>query len=436
MLFEYQKEGVEKSLDFLNSIGAVYNASEQGTGKSLMTIETIKRLKSKRILIVCPALVKYNWASEISKWSLEGSIFTVNSSSQILKYSNERFIIINYDLLVGCLPYLSLLQFDLVVYDEAHMMKTPEAKRTKAGLALVSPKRIFLSGTPFTKALSDIFSVTKVVLRDTVYAHSKVFQDFTTFSYRYCIPTTIFIRGKRVTKFSGGKNKEELRAILFKNFMFRYTKKQVLPELGEKRFIKIDLPPKLALENTKGSLIDYSALNMDLDKLSSGDSNLPELATHRRLQSLLKLEATISFIKDHLEGGKPLVVFGIHSEFLMKLRDAFPGCSFITGQTPANMRGQEVEKFMSGQTDLFIGNMVAAGIGINLVRADTMLLAELDWSPSVVGQAIDRIHRIGADTSGVNIYYLSVKNSIDERVYNVITSKLRTFNEILNKKEK
>ena len=85
---------------------------------------------------------------------------------------------------------------------------------------------------------------------------------------------------------------------------------------------------------------------------------------------------------------------------------------------------------MDGQTDLFIGNIVAAGTSITLTRANTVVFGELAWNPSDIAQASNRCHRIGT-TKPVNCYYFTVEDSVDERIINTLVDKAKTFNKVL-----
>jgi SWI/SNF-related matrix-associated actin-dependent regulator 1 of chromatin subfamily A len=75
--------------------------------------------------------------------------------------------------------------------------------------------------------------------------------------------------------------------------------------------------------------------------------------------------------------------------------------------------------------------MVAAGSGITLTRSSNVLLAEIDYSPANINQAVDRVHRIGAK-SQVVVHYFMVKGSIDQAIEEILISKTKDFNRILD----
>jgi similar to DNA helicase len=64
-------------------------------------------------------------------------------------------------------------------------------------------------------------------------------------------------------------------------------------------------------------------------------------------------------------------------------------------------------------TNLIVCSLQASAVGITLTKAHTAIFIEYPWSPSLMGQAEDRIHRIG-QTQPCDIVYLYAKDSIDE----------------------
>ena len=111
-----------------------------------------------------------------------------------------------------------------------------------------------------------------------------------------------------------------------------------------------------------------------------------------------------------------------------ELKDYNP--AIITGETNGDERTKAVAEFQCEKTLLFLGNIVAAGIGVTLTRGNNVLFAELTWSPSEIDQAANRCHRIGTK-GAVNCYYFTVQDSIDERVIDVVMRKVKTFNSVL-----
>jgi len=87
----------------------------------------------------------------------------------------------------------------------------------------------------------------------------------------------------------------------------------------------------------------------------------------------------------------------------------------------------------SSPTPLQVGilNIKAAGVGLTLTRASTVVFAELAWTPSEIQQAEDRAHRIG-QTQCVNVKFLLVKGSIDDLMMELLHNKLATTGQVLD----
>ncbi len=80
---------------------------------------------------------------------------------------------------------------------------------------------------------------------------------------------------------------------------------------------------------------------------------------------------------------------------------------------------------------VFVGSIMASGVGITLTAADTLVMAEIDWVPGNNAQAEDRIHRIG-QTLPATIYYLVIDGTIDAKLVQTCVRKLDVADKVLN----
>ena len=125
----------------------------------------------------------------------------------------------------------------------------------------------------------------------------------------------------------------------------------------------------------------------------------PSLATLRRYLGLQKVKSVIDLVNDEFQSGlEKIVIFAIHQAVIEELRVGLRrhGAVTLYGGTAPATRERNIKKF---QTDLrckvFIGNIMAAGVGINLTAAHQVLFVEQDWVPANNAQAAMRVHRIG-----------------------------------------
>lgn len=424
----YQEEAVRSMIRFLGGRKATYNASEMGLGKTIQTIAVLNTLGLKKVLIVCPAIMRLVWRQEYLKWStLKGQKIAVVLSKKDLPATQPAdIIIISYDLLATeTAEKILLKEYEAIVCDEAHYLKNRGAKRTKAILGKYWKKakyKIFLSGTPFTKSVVDTYPVWSLILPE-------VFGNFNHFAHSY---TNVRFNGFGRT-YEGVKNADRLSKIIRDNFFIRYRKDEVEKEIPEKVFIKIPLPRELRIEVPKEDVVEIEAELKELE--SSLDPKIKPTAKiikNRREQGLRKVDSVIEFVTDLLEQNIPVVLFAWHTDVIAKLQEGlkkYP-LGVITGATSAKLRQSHIEEFQEGKLNLIIANILAGGVGITLTRASTCVFAEFDYSPATLSQAISRLHRIGQKNS-VNIYYLLVEDSLEERILQIVMRKVETFEKVL-----
>jgi len=432
----FQANAIHKMLSFIrtNESSGTYNACDQGLGKTCMSIVAHNNLNCRTLLVICPASVILNWVEELKSWSIYPHTYLAVLSSKDapnIKLPINSAVIISYDMSKKdrVLKQLCLRNWDMLILDEGHKLIGRKTIRSKAILGAIWDKcryRIALSGTPITGSVVDAYPLFHSFLPTT-------FPNFYAFANRYAN----IDRTPWGDKYYGIKNSEELKAIIRSSFFLRYTKEEVLPELPPKVFTKIVLPEEYALSLPKN---DKDVLAAEVErirlKIEKGNPAPPlpvSLAGKRREQALKKLPPVIEFIKNLLDQNIPTVVFTYHTQVLINLEVEFTSYnpSIIQGSTPSEARQDAVRNFQEGATNLFIGQIVAAGTGITLTRSSNVVFAELDWSVANVAQACDRLDRIG-QLNTVNVYYFSVLHSIEERIISTIMQKAEVFSKMMS----
>jgi SWI/SNF-related matrix-associated actin-dependent regulator 1 of chromatin subfamily A len=439
-LYPFQIETIRKTLHFLrqNESHACYVANEMGLGKSVTSLVTANTLKSERVLIICPAVMRLVWEQEIYAWcrittNSVPKVKVVLSSNDLHGVATASFVICSYSLIVDQKVLAALTKgnetcWDLLICDEAHALKNKKAKRTRAVIQDIWPKcvnKVFLSGTPMTRNVVDCYVPFHAIL-------PKSFPSFASFVESYS--------HMRITQWGidyyGLRNHEELSQIIRSNFYIRYRKEDVLTELPPKVWQKIQLPPEYSvkvqasnaekLRKEKQQILDYISQDKGVIVPAS-------MAEHRRLQGEAKVPAVLQFAEDLLEQEIPIVIFGYHKAVIAALQTGLAKFNpvVITGETSSVERQEAITSFQSGNTNCFIGNIVAAGSGITLTRSCTVIFAELDWVPATLAQASDRVHRIGQKDQ-VTIYFFVVEDSIDSTIEELVVNRARDFKKLLD----
>lgn len=433
--YPYQKVGIA-FLDKVNGVGMV--GDTMGLGKSLEAIGYTS-LKNLRTIIVCPASLKYNWKKEIEKFSNKSAVVLTELEAASLDHKNTLadYRIINYEQLDKYSKYLSKTKFDCVILDESHYIMNLQAKRTKLVFKLFKKAegRILLSGTPIKNRPVDFYPQLKFLRPD-------LFGNKMQYALRYC--------DAKETPFGwdyrGASNLEELNRKI-SPFYIRRLKNEVLKELPPKTVSVIDVDFNVTEKK------EYEKIRRDFDRFLKESwvkvgtdyvakpldgADLSKLVEMKQYCSQAKIPRVIEFVKEFVESSenRKILVFSQFIATQKALRDAFPGISVsLLGEDSAEKRQEAVDKFQSDpKTRVFVGSTIAAGVGLTLTAADTVVFADLMWSPSDHEQAADRVHRIGQDNP-VFIYYLVFKDSIESMIWAIIGKKLSIINEALDGKK-
>lgn len=425
----FQKEGIA----FLEKRkGRAIIGDEPGLGKTIQVLGYIANNPDiKKVLVVCPATLKYNWYNETRKWlpANANTVAVLESKKVNLLYKETRVHIINYDIVSAWKEVLANHKFDLLVLDEAHYLKNPTAKRTKAikFLSKKIKKIIPLTGTPAVNRPIELYNAISLVA-------PTLFPSYFQYAHRYCNAH----HNGFGWDFSGSCREEELHTKLA-NIMIRRKKEDVLEELPDKRYSYI--PFKLN-KNCEYYKADKDFLNWIKEtkgnkavKTVSQAIFLTKITYLRKLAVEAVLEDSIAWIKDFLETGEKIIVFAIHKDIISILQNEFKKkCVVVDGSTSLPNRQKAVTDFQNKkEITVFIGNIQAAGVGITLTAASTVVFLELPWTPGELEQASDRCHRIG-QKNAVNIYYLLGQDTIEEKLAQIIDSKRKVLSKIIDGK--
>jgi len=430
-LYMYQKVGVE----FIDAAGGrVINSDEMGCGKTIQALAYIKHKGFQRSLIVCPASVKFAWEGEVKKWT-NMKVVVIDSKTDIGKIDPEIPLwVINYDILRKHHDVLVKTRFDLICGDEAQKLKSVQSLRSKAfrSIAKNIPHVILLSGTPLLSRPSELFSLLNLI-------DSKTWGNFWDFSRRYCAAH----QGRWGMDVSGSSNSEELHARI-KKYFIRRKKEDVLKELPEKIFInlpvELDKEHKEQYDTAARDLANYlrkftGKTNPEIQRMLNAEK-LMRLNVLRQVNAMGKMDAVEELVESITEAGQKVIVFSSFNAPLEHLHQKLGKSSvLLTGKTSMEDRQKAVEEFQTNpKVNVFLGGTLSAGIGITLTAATNCIWVDRSWNPADQNQGIDRMHRPGATSDYVNIYYLDVKDSIDEDMAELLEKKQEVFDSVIEGK--
>jgi SNF2 family DNA or RNA helicase len=405
-LFQHQKEGVIIG----SSKKHIFYAFDMGTGKTI-TSASLSLFKNSRVtLIVCPAAVKWNWLRDLRKFGFNDLNFTIldSSKTKTLKAFIEKYIIINYDILGSYSEYIIKKNPDFIIFDEAHNLKSTHSLRFKNVNNIIKnlPEAniAFLSGTPVKNRVNDVFAYLKLISHPLGENYSRFQREYLT--------TTNGRGGGRIT---GAKNLQDLY-VKMSNFMIRKTKEECL-DLPEKNYIHYNfLMDDYRDEYIK--IVKELAKTKDTSNLHSNLNSLNIVIAKSKIKGIIELAETI------INEGRKVVIFSSYKEPLAMLQSHFHHRNVkIDGSVESFDRDQLVQRFWEDDSiDVFLGNIIAAGVGINLTNATDVIFTNFPYTPAELWQAIDRLHRIG-QKNNINVYFTFAEDSIDEYIYSIICNK-------------
>ncbi|MBA2405803.1 MAG: DEAD/DEAH box helicase [Bdellovibrionales bacterium] len=393
-------------------------ADDMGLGKTLQTIMLLQTLKDKlkKVLIICPVSILYNWKNELEKFSdLTWSIY----------YGDERefktdaqVILTSYGLMKKeSFSTFAEEHFDILIFDEVQHLKNIRCLGANAARQIKAKFRICLTGTPVENDLSEFYNIMDL-----------------------CVPG---VWGDLGLVKSTSKNKNRLLARrTVKPFILRRTKDQVLKELPE----KIENHVYLDFSQEEKEFYQQKLNAVRANMISSGSKRYGEV-----LKSLLEMRqlclwqkqpqfqsTKIDFLMENLETlvteGHKTLVFSQFTTYLDMIQNKIKVNGWkvarIDGSQTIKKRGEQVEYFQNGEAQIFLISLKAGGFGLNLTAASYIFLMDPWWNPAVERQAIDRAHRIGQENK-LTVYRPIIKESVEEKVLVLQQSKRELFRDLM-----
>lgn len=443
--FTHQLEGV----NFALSHKAWLLGDEQGLGKTKQVIDSAIALRAlglvNRCLIVCGVNgLKWNWQKEVaihskeSAWILgqrrqkRGNKLVVGSSNDkyddLMNLDNiDSFFIVtnveslrNADIADKLKEYCKSGKIDMVAIDEVHKCKNPSSQQGKGILKLQPAYRIAMTGTPLMNTPLDLY----VVLKWLGYEKHAYYA----FKNHYCV-----MGGYGGYEILGYKNMPELKAQV-NQIMLRRRKEDVL-DLPEK--IYIDEFVEMTGKQEQIYKEVTSEIKANIDKIAQASNPLAELIRMRQatgytgilsstIMESAKLDRLEELVEECVENNRKVVIFSnwmqmIHPTY-NRLSKKYKGV-LITGETPDVERQVNVNQFQTNpECKYILGTTGAMGTGITLTAGTVVIFEDEPWTMADKQQAIDRCHRIGT-TQNITIYTLMCKNTIDERIHELVEKK-------------
>jgi len=398
------------------------------TLSSLLTCEMYEE-SVKKVLIICPNSLKFNWGLEILKFC--GKPYYIlnekKKSSNVYTVEESKYFIINYEAFnrSNFDPYNKLHSFglkkiDMLICDESHKLKNSKSNTVTNIRKLFKNKvdRVILaSGTIMPNRITDLFIQLNMLDQDAFPSKNRFYNE-------YC--NMVFNIETNSWDEISTPNYEKLHEDL-SHIMFRVRKKDVLKDLPDL------IVNKVYLEMTSEQEKEYNKIENQFNDISWDEDNgfrdsSPSLVIMNKLRqytSSIKLDTVKDFIDDLNEEENKVLVFDCFKKPLYELNERFNNSSVYSGDIESSERQELVNKFQkSNNKDLMnlLITMQSGNFGITLTEASKIVVLNQSFVPSENEQCYARAHRIGQKNS-VMVYIFIFKNSIDDLIDKAINNK-------------
>src|ERR1039458_3156807 len=434
-LLPYQTQGAI----FAASRGRVVLADDMGLGKTVQALAAAELLRRRRgiarVLVVAPASVKYQWKTEIEKFTdLSAQVIEGSLPRRRALYAAPKFFnLTSYELVLKDVRDIHEMAPDLIILDEAQRIRNWTTATARTVKQLKSRYAFVLSGTPLENKLEELFSVVEFI------------------DGRRLGPAFRFLHENRTEDEKGtlicynglDRIHEQLPPVLL-----RRTRGEVLKDLPHRtdQILHVSLTPQQAEPYWEQN--DILAGLMRKWERQGWLSEIDQKRVLCCLQNMRMLcNSTFLFDKQTnyspklaefrevvrelvIEEGRKVVVFSEYERMTHLAGEELKrlGIGFVSlhGGVPSRNRGALMEKFRRDAECKVFLSTDAGGVGLNLLAASAVINFEPPWNPARLEQRIGRVHRLG-QAHPVHVVHLLTKDSIEERVWETLKLKKSLF---------
>ncbi len=429
-LREYQAEGFSWMVFLADrGLGGVL-ADDMGLGKTLQSLTFMKYRDKKNPgihLVIAPRSVVDNWEDECEKFVPDLDVYVhlgLDRTKDIKKLPKKGILLTSYNILQRDVQMMTQLHYSTIILDEAHIIRNPEAKTTRAALKLAADNRLCLSGTPVQNCAEDLWPIFQFLMPGFL-------------GRRKTLKETLQDDGEAIMRL-----RERVAP-----FVLRRLKTEVAKELPPKTEILLHAKMSDEQDTFYREVLERERIGV-MDLLGSRGlerSRVSILAAITRLRqaacapalvggeniSSSKLDMFLDLVDELIMEGHRALVFSSFTKFLAVVQEALDErqytYQYLDGRT--RDRGARVRAFQNGDDPLFLISLKAGGVGLNLTAADYVIILDPWWNPAAEEQAADRAYRIGQDKP-VMVYRIVTTDSIEERVLRLQSEKKKLVGDL------
>ncbi len=445
-LFEHQQQ----TLAFHNDRPHSLDLSEVGVGKTAPMIlwlqQKVRDGKIKKALVICPNSIIQNWQTELARWSDLRSIALIGAKDKritLLQQPNiAEVFILNFEGVRVIAPQLFAANFDAIILDEAHHIKSMQAQVTKLVLKLAraTPYRKALTGTILLNDISDVYPIGQFI--DPAIWLS----NWWGWRNRFMFNANATKPWMRFPDWQARPGAAEAVKALLAPYTIRFQKREVLqwlpPVLFQRRTVTMEGEQRRVYNQLKKDFVAELSATEELAALQV----LPRLTklleitsgfTYREGESTwrFKENAKLAELKNLLaEIGDHKVVIWIafkEDAAIVGQLLADKKVAYITGATRQEERQKLVDEFNNGDLQYLVCNAQCAGEGLTILTEYSIYYSR-SYKLGERIQSLGRHDRPGSERfDNVTVIDLVAEHSVDEEVMKALESKndlLKTIN--------
>ena len=392
-LRSYQEFGVR----YILRQGKVLLGDEMGLGKTVQAIAamvSLKALGATHFMVVCPASVLVNWEREIKQFSaLEVTPIRGGDFMAARRWEDLGGVAVTTYESISRFALPQDFRYDMLIADEAHYVKNPEARRTQALLILQRKalRTLFMTGTPLENRVDEMCFLVG------------------------CLRPDIAGQIKEMKYISSAPQFREKLAPVY----LRRTREDVLSELPAK--IEKEQWCEMSAEEWKSYMLSVAAENFMAMRQVSWD--IGDVSRSSKAKRLLEL------CREAEEDGRKVIVFSYFRNTIQAVCEALGDRAVgpITGSVSSTRRQEIVDTFTAAPDGaVLVCQVQAGGTGLNIQAASVVIFCEPQIKPSIENQAISRAYRMGQIRT-VLVHRLLCDNTVDERILELLREKQDVF---------
>jgi hypothetical protein len=440
-LYPYQKEGIL----FVVNAGRSLLADDMGLGKTIQAIGATEifanELQVNKVLIVCPTSLKYQWKTEIEKFS-ERSVQVIEGmiNKRKIQYLSDSFYkITSYNSIKNDLNSINDFTPDLVILDEAQRIKNWKTMTAQSVKKIESQYAIVLTGTPLENRLDELHSLIQFVDK---YKLGALFQFLNKHQ----------IINDESGKLEGYKNLNSIISTL-EPILLRRKKSDVLiqlPERIDKNYFVEATPEQMEIHNDYSDMVAKLVYKWrknrflnepDRKRLMLGLSCMRMVcdSTYILDQTTrhdIKINELVIMLEEIFDNSDDKVVIFSQWERMTRLvaqelDNMEIKYEYLHGGIPSNKRKDLLTNFSDNPLSRVFLSTDAGGVGLNLQKANIIINLDIPWNPAVLEQRIARVYRMGQGKH-VRVVNFVTQNTIEHQILNLLNFKKSVFEGVLD----